>query len=470
MRNLKLSILFASIVGWAIYLSTNGKNLKQYFPNSILSRNQTIFFKKYILPYRTIDQQAKENAKLNEKISKNSIYLSELELLKKNSNTDIITNRRIYDLPQTNLFDLNNITLEKYRLTSGFYSGISNNFPGSGYIDFYKDDMIIVSSKGVLAYSKNFPSNEVIFKQIEHNIDEFINLKQFKKSKTFSIKDLLIFKKKIYISYTDEISKDCWNTSIISGDLNYKKINFQKLFVSKKCIHSTNNLDNEFKAVQSGGRIIPFDNSNIVFSVGDYRNRYLAQNIDSVNGKLIKINLDNGKYRVISMGHRNPQGLYLDEENNFLLETEHGPMGGDEINLLKGIKTGKVNIYNFGWAIASAGEHYGGKIKDNKKKYEKYPLHKSHSEHGFIEPLKSFVPSIGISEIVKVGVNNYVVSSLKDKSLYFFTLNDSKFINNIDKLFIGERIRDLKFKNKRLHMFLEDTASIGIINLNFLLK
>ena len=154
MRNLKLSILFASIVGWAIYLSTNGKNLKQYFPNSILSRNQIIFFKKYILPYRTIDQQAKENAKLNEKINKNSIYLSELELLKKNSNTDIITIRRSYDLPQTNLFDLNNITLEKYRLTSGFYSGISNNFPGSGYIDFYKDDMIIVSSKGVLAIAK----------------------------------------------------------------------------------------------------------------------------------------------------------------------------------------------------------------------------------------------------------------------------------------------------------------------------
>ena len=122
------------------------------------------------------------------------------------------------------------------------------------------------------------------------------------------------------------------------------------------------------------------------------------------------------------------------------------------------------------WAIASAGEHYGGEIKDNKKKYEKYPLHKSYSEHSFMEPLKSFVPSIEISEIVKVGVNNYVVSSLKDKSLYFFTLNDSKFINNIDKLFIGERIRDLKFKNKRLHMFLEDTASIGIINLNFLLK
>ena len=52
-----------------------------------------------------------------------------------------------------------------------------------------------------------------------------------------------------------------------------------------------------------------------------------------MNGKLIKINLNNKKHEIISMGHRNPQGLYLDKENNFLLETEHGPFGGDEINL-----------------------------------------------------------------------------------------------------------------------------------------
>ena len=465
MKNLKFSILFASIVGGAIYLSPIKKNLVQYLPN-IFTRNQLRSLREFILPYKIIIEQAKDYENINKEIIEHSNYLSELEILKKISNTDIKTIKTTNNLPQTKFFDLNNITLEKHRLTSGFYSGISLNFPGSGYIDFYKDDMIIVSSKGVLAYSKKFPSNEVVFKQIKHNIDEFKNLKQFKKSKTFSIKDLLIFKKSIYISYTDEISEDCWNTSVISGDIDYKKINFQKLFVSKKCIHSTKNPDNEFKIVQSGGRLIPFDNDNIVLSVGDYRNRYLAQNIDSVNGKLIKINLNNKKHEIISMGHRNPQGLYLDKENNFLLETEHGPFGGDEINLLKGIKTNEDNIYNFGWAIASAGEHYGGKIKDNQKKYEKYPLHKSHSEFGFIEPLKSFVPSIGISEIVKIGKKNYVVSSLKDKSLYFFTLNDSKLIKNLDRIFIGERIRDLKLKNKRLHMFLEDTASIGILNLN----
>ena len=58
---------------------------------------------------------------------------------------------------------------------------------------------------------------------------------------------------------------------------------------------------------------------------------------------------------------------------------------------------------------------------ENKNKYEKYPLHKSHSEHGFIEPLKYFNPSIGISQIIGLdNENQYVVASLKAHSLYFF--------------------------------------------------
>ena len=114
----------------------------------------------------------------------------------------------------------------------------------------------------------------------------------------------------------------------------------------------------------------------------------------------------------------------------------------------------------------SAGEHYGGKSEENKKKYEKYPLFKSHSEHGFIEPLKSFVPSIGISEIVKIGLNRYVVSSLKEKHLYFFELNEQKQIIDLNKFGVFERVRDLRFNNNQLYLFMENTASIGVINLN----
>ena len=93
-------------------------------------------------------------------------------------------------------------------------------------------------------------------------------------------------------------------------------------------------------------------------------------------------------------------------------------------------------------------------------------MYKSHSKYGFIEPLKSFVPSIGISEIVKIEKNIYVASSLKYQSLYFFELKNKK-INNLEQVELGERIRDLVFKNDVLYLFMEGSGSIGSIPLKF---
>ena len=86
------------------------------------------------------------------------------------------------------------------------------------------------------------------------------------------------------------------------------------------------------------------------------------------------ININNGDYRIVSMGHRNPQGLYFDRQKNYILETEHGPQGGDEINLVDLDELNNNSIQNYGWPVVSAGEHYGGKNPYNDHKYQKYPL------------------------------------------------------------------------------------------------
>ena len=412
--------------------------------NYISKKKQTISQQK-----QTISQQQKTIFQMN----------LNFELLKKQEGSEIILKGSIVKLS-------NNKTLKKYNLTSGFYTGINDTLRGSGYIDFYKDDIIVISSRGVLAFKKNIEDTEENFQQIKNNINEFIGINQFKKRNWFSLKDMFIFNNKVFVSYTEEIKEDCWNTSAIYGDMDYKDIKFKKLFSPEECVHSTKNIDSEFNAHQSGGKIISFDDNHILLSIGDYRSRQLAQDIKSVNGKIIKVNIDNGNYEIISMGHRNPQGLYFDKENNFILETEHGPKGGDEVNLIEVNKINKDKIQNYGWAISSAGEHYGGKSEANKIKYKKYPLYDSHIEHGFIEPIKSFVPSIGISEIVKIEPNRYVVSSMIDKSLYFFELNKQKKIINLNRVEVFERVRDLRFNNNQLFLFMEDTASIGVINLN----
>ena len=434
--------------------TTKFKNLK-----SLLSQEQKQFIKKYIFPHKFISHQQKIISQQEKKLKLIGFDWSIIELNKKREGSEIITVENVVKLS-------GNKTLKKYKFKNGFYAGIYIDTPGSGYIDFDEDNIIVLSSRGILIFKKNIEDTEENFQQIKNNINEFIGINQFKKYRSFSLKDIFIFSNKIFISYTEEIKEDCWNTSVIYGDMNYKNIEFKKLFSPKECVHSFTNIDNEFNAHQSGGRIISFDDNHILLSVGEYRSRHLAQNINSVNGKIIKVNIDNGDYEIISMGHRNPQGLYFDKENNFILESEHGPQGGDEINIIEVSKINKDKIQNYGWAISSYGEHYGGRIERNKKKYKKYPLYNSHIEHGFIEPIKSFVPSIGISEITKIGLNKYVASSTKDKSLYFFELNEQKQIINLKRVEVFERVRDLRYNSNQLYLFMENTASIGVINLN----
>ena len=437
------------------------KNLKE-----ILNDQQRITIKKIFFPYKLISQQNQLISNQQKLIYqqrdmidyfKESIDWSNIELnLIKHQGNDILTKKTIIKLSD-------NLKMENYKLEPGFYAGIWNTFPGSAYIEFKDDNLIILSSRGILAFRENLDHNQINFTQIKNNINEFIGLEQFKKNNGFSLKDIHIFNDKIFISYTEEIIVDCWNTSIIYGEINYEAIKFKKLFSPSKCIHSINNIDNEFNSHQSGGKIISWNDNHILLSIGDYRSRYLAQDKQSINGKIIKINIENNNYEIISMGHRNPQGLYFDKENNFILSTEHGPKGGDEINLIEVNEIGIDNIPNYGWAISSMGEHYSSVSEENIKKY---PLYKSHNEYNFIEPLHSFVPSIGISEIVKIGQNRYVVSSLRDKSLYFFELNEQKQIINLNRIEVFERVRDLRFKDNQLYLFLEDTASIGVIKLN----
>jgi len=464
-KKIRIIILLISIVFLFIYFLASSIIGNHKFDNlkSILNDQQKQLIKKYVFPFQVISQKQniidqmrnqmieRENNLLN--------FLADIELNIKKSGLDI-------ELEESFIKLENNITLKKFNLASGFYRGINNTFPGSGYFDFHDDNIIIISSLGILGYKNILDDNKKKIKQIENNINEFISIKQLKQHNWFSLKDILIFNNRVFISYTDEIEENCWNTSIIFGEMNYKKIKFRKLFSPKKCIDSIKNIDKEFNAHQSGGKIVSLDNENILFSIGDYRNRHLAQNKRSINGKIIRININNSNYEIISKGHRNPQGLYFDKYNNFVLETEHGPQGGDELNIIDLHLVNKKQILNFGWPISSYGEHYGGRIEKNKKKYDKYPLYKSHIEHGFIEPVHSFVPSIGISEIVKTNDNQYVISSLKDKSLYFFELNQNKAIKNLRRVEVFERVRDLKFYNNKLFLFMEDSASIGIININ----
>ena len=185
--------------------------------------------------------------------------------------------------------------------------------------------------------------------------------------------------------------------------------------------------------------------------------------LDSLLGKIISIDKSSGEYKIISMGHRNPQGLYYVKDSNIILNTEHGPKGGDEINI-NFLEDDKIP--NFGWDVASYGMNYDGTD----------PYKKSHVDYGFIEPFKYYVPSIGISQMVYMPNNlkfengKYLfVSSLRAGSIYILKVND-KFDKIIDEdriHFLEQRIRDIEYdeENNLFFLLFETTPSIGVLRL-----
>ena len=203
----------------------------------------------------------------------------------------------------------------------------------------------------------------------------------------------------------------------------------------------------------------------------------ISQKDKSPLGKILKININTKKYKILSLGHRNVQGLEFNSKNNYIISSEHGPIGGDEININL---LNKSEPLNFGWPIASYGDHY---TTDINKRYKLAPLKKNHSKFGFVEPLIFFKPSIATSEILNVdkflndkdNLDDYFLGTLGyDKNLNHFYLHHLKLnyknnkIDIFDKIFIGERIRDMKYIDdlNLILLFLENSGSLGVLKLS----
>jgi|TARA_B100001964_G_scaffold244540_1_gene326454 hypothetical protein len=348
----------------------------------------------------------------------------------------------------------------------------------SAYIDYFDDKFFLITATGNLSYVNIDDLNNdsiILMNKIKTNINEIIKYFAFYTQSTFGIKDLLIYEDNIYISYTNQLYKDCYNTSILVAKLSFENVKFDDFFEPSNCIKKNSK---EFNAHQSGGRMFG-KNQKIFFTTGEFRNRLLAQKEDNTFGKILSIDINTKDSEIISLGHRNPQGLIF--HNNLLILSEHGPDGGDEINIIDMSKINKENIPNFGWPIASYGNHYFEKKNDPRLKSS--PLFKSHKKYGYIEPIKYFVPSIGTSQIINVpkkfnnykNNNQYFLGTLGNGkriengslSLFHFELNDNNKISNEYFIKIHSRVRDLIYIEKinKVVMFLETNSSLGILSL-----
>lgn len=305
------------------------------------------------------------------------------------------------------------------------------------FINEYYDNFLIVSSNGEILKSNDLKK----FKKIESNLKDL---------KLVDLKDAEIIEKEMYVSFSKKNKIDCYTMHVFRAkidDLSFFK--FQKLFSIDDCIHNL-----------VAGRIhkyIKNGEKGLLLTTGDdgYKGNY-AQSEKSLYGKILFYNLKSKIVSIISKGHRNPQGLVV--ANDKILSTEHGPQGGDEINLI-------LEKKNYGWPVASVGEPYNFNNTNKNFYYEK-----NHKKLNFYEPIFSFVPSIGISEIIEIPknfskkwVDNFLVASLNGKSIFRIQFDkDFKKINFLERIFIGERVRDLVY-SKKLNAILVSLENSGRI-------
>ena len=505
----KLFIIFTILVIFLLfflYLNKNvGENNKfiqattKYIPTEVkvLLRNTIFIFKKNKQNENLIKSKQSTIETLNLKVANvlskhfEDIYHEALDL-------GYIPVRK---LNHNELININgsNFLFEKFRTflinTSKFPSSKSNS-----YIEIYEDEILLVSAHGIFAHTKikNFDNDKLKLDIIKSNITEIITYKDFYLPSQFGIKDSLIVDNKLFISLVNERTPKsrCFNTSIFVANIDLKNLKFKKLFEPNECINEINDFPNSFGAHNSGGRMFMAKDNKLLMTTGEYEYMTKSQDLESVFGKLISIKIDLDliskssfkaidEYEIIASGLRNPQGLYYSHETDRIYLTDHGPQGGDEINMLE-YKDDLKKIYNFGWPISSYGKHYNYTVGASKELDKLAPLHKSHLEYGFVEPIEVFIPSIGISQIIEVNQNfmnplsgtTLITSALGnavtegDMSLHIYDL-DKKF--NIERSAIeplkgekgtNDRIRDFNYykDGNQIFLFLETTGSIGILS------
>ncbi|MEP2937206.1 MAG: PQQ-dependent sugar dehydrogenase [Gilvibacter sp.] len=206
-------------------------------------------------------------------------------------------------------------------------------------------------------------------------------------------------------------------------------------------------MPNTTKGQHFGSRIA-FDNEGLVyFSVGDRGNRDVnPQDITRDNGKVYRLNADgsipndnpfvgkpNAKEAIYSYGHRNPQGMAKHPKTGDIWTHEHGPKGGDEVNIIK-------KGANYGWPVISYGVNYSGTKFTDKTK-----------QAGMEQPIHYWVPSIAPCgmDFVTGGLypdweGHLLVGSLKFNYVELLKLDGNKVIGREKIAEDVGRVRNVK--------------------------
>ncbi len=246
--------------------------------------------------------------------------------------------------------------------------------------------------------------------------------------------------KKIYFSYSEPDDKGKSSTAVSFATLKGGALeNVTRIFSQQPKIDS---------GAHFGSRLVWKDDGTLFITLGDrYSEKDKAQILDNHQGKVVRINADGtvpqdnpfvktsgALPEIWSYGHRNIQGAAINPLTKKLWTGEHGPQGGDELNIDEATK-------NYGWPVITYGENYGGgKIGEG--------THKA----GMEQPIYKWVPSIATTGFIfytgdkfPQWKNNILLASLKEQTLVRLVLDGDKVVKEerLLKKELGQRLRSV---------------------------
>jgi len=221
----------------------------------------------------------------------------------------------------------------------------------------------------------------------------------------------------------------------LSGD------GWRDVFVAEPCVALPPEA-RQFEGIEGAGRLALLNDRTLLVSIGHFgfEGVYMppAVSMDPTNdlGKIIAIDLRTQRSRIFTMGHRNPQGLVIDDQRR-IWSTEHGPYGGDELNLI-------IDGRNYGWPQTTFGMNYGTPRAP-------WPNNRRQGWHdpAYEMPRFTMPPDTGISQLAPVEGEEFplwegdlLISSLMAETLFRVRLVNNTVIG-IEPIALGERMRDI---------------------------
>jgi len=257
--------------------------------------------------------------------------------------------------------------------------------------------------------------------------------------------------------YTLRVSELPVASQMDLGGLTAAAHDWRVLWESTPCLRTSLAI-RQFAPHQAGGRMVAPDEESILLSVGDHgfdgvsSKLRVSQDEESDYGQIVRIRLADGHSDTVSTGHRNPQGLTIDS-TGVVWSTEHGPRGGDELNI---IEPGG----NYGWPLVTYGTHYGS---------TSWPISHSQGRHQrFAAPVFAWVPSVATSSVMEVQDfaaewdGDLLVGSLEQQALFRLRHRDGAVLL-AEPIKTGVRVRDLdQFADGTIVLFADDGRLVKV--------